>query len=267
MPLEKAIDSAGEHHNVQPRRRLTRSPHGMIAGVCAGLSDYFGVNLIFVRIVFVSLGLLQGIGVVLYLILAAVIPARSSAETEALDRAPNSSTGNPRKTLFAYIGGAVSICAGIVAFAKDAKNIYDDLSDIVGPKPSLSSVHIPEKLPPTPVHERSESVLGLQGSVRVSWLAGDVHHVAQISLRGTTGSASVRTYELGRWHEHRQEIEVRGTPQEVQLIGYEASVYYQPDIFHLYRKRDGTWTVDRVCDRTTYQCVTTVEAEVSIQQR
>ncbi|MGH6920235.1 MAG: PspC domain-containing protein, partial [Geminicoccaceae bacterium] len=67
------MDSAEAYHNPQSHRRLARSPHGMIAGVCAGLSECFGVNLIFTRIVFIVLGLAQGIGVALYLILMIVI--------------------------------------------------------------------------------------------------------------------------------------------------------------------------------------------------
>ncbi len=59
-------------------KRLMRLEEGrMIAGVCAGLAQYFGVDATLVRIIFVILALFGLGGVVLYLILWLVMPRAS----------------------------------------------------------------------------------------------------------------------------------------------------------------------------------------------
>lgn len=60
---------------MQPTRILGRSGVGTIAGVCAGLSEYFGVNLIVVRALMVILALFNGLGLIAYFILFLVMPA------------------------------------------------------------------------------------------------------------------------------------------------------------------------------------------------
>ena len=56
-------------------KRLTRMEDGrMIAGVCAGLARYFGVDPTVVRIIFVLLALFAAGGVLLYLILWLIMP-------------------------------------------------------------------------------------------------------------------------------------------------------------------------------------------------
>jgi len=56
-------------------KRLTRVDEGrMIAGVCAGLAQYLGVDATLVRLVFVLLALFAAGGVLLYLILWLIMP-------------------------------------------------------------------------------------------------------------------------------------------------------------------------------------------------
>jgi phage shock protein C len=51
-------------------KRLTRSRSDrMIAGVCGGLAEYFGIDPALVRILFVVLAIAGGHGVLIYLIL------------------------------------------------------------------------------------------------------------------------------------------------------------------------------------------------------
>lgn len=60
--------------------RLYRSDKNkMIAGVCAGLADYFHIDPTIVRIIFVILALFHGSGVLIYIILWILVPAESSA--------------------------------------------------------------------------------------------------------------------------------------------------------------------------------------------
>lgn len=56
-------------------RRLYRKPEGQIvAGVCAGLADYLGVDVTIVRLAFAALTIFGGVGILLYVIAWAVIP-------------------------------------------------------------------------------------------------------------------------------------------------------------------------------------------------
>jgi phage shock protein PspC (stress-responsive transcriptional regulator) len=48
----------------------------MIAGVCAGLADEFGISVTIVRLAFVLGSLVSGMGIVIYLVLWVVMPYR-----------------------------------------------------------------------------------------------------------------------------------------------------------------------------------------------
>lgn len=62
------------------QKRLTRVEEGrMIAGVCAGLARYLGVDATVVRLIFVLLALFAAGGVLLYLILWLIVPMEGSA--------------------------------------------------------------------------------------------------------------------------------------------------------------------------------------------
>lgn len=61
-------------------KKLTRVEEGrMIAGVCAGLARYLGVDATVIRIIFVLLTLFAAGGVLLYLILWLIMPMEQSA--------------------------------------------------------------------------------------------------------------------------------------------------------------------------------------------
>ncbi len=59
-------------------RRLTRSNNRMIAGVCAGIAEYFGWDVTVTRIVYVVISILSVAfpGILVYLILWLVMPQR-----------------------------------------------------------------------------------------------------------------------------------------------------------------------------------------------
>lgn len=50
----------------------------MISGVCGGLGEYFGVDSTFVRILFVVLAAMGGGGLLIYIVLAIVIPEKGT---------------------------------------------------------------------------------------------------------------------------------------------------------------------------------------------
>lgn len=60
-------------------KRLTRVEEGrMIAGVCAGVGRYMGLDVTIVRIIFVLLALFAAGGVLLYLILWLIMPMETA---------------------------------------------------------------------------------------------------------------------------------------------------------------------------------------------
>ncbi|OEU43057.1 transcriptional regulator [Methanosarcina sp. Ant1] len=62
-------------------KRLTKSKTDRkLFGVCGGLGEYFGIDPTLVRLAFVLLALFNGIGLVLYIILAVIIPSEKNVE-------------------------------------------------------------------------------------------------------------------------------------------------------------------------------------------
>ena len=57
-------------------RRLTRSRDKMIAGVCAGIAEYFGWEVTLFRVVFVVVSILSAAfpGILVYIVLWVVMP-------------------------------------------------------------------------------------------------------------------------------------------------------------------------------------------------
>ena len=57
-------------------RRLTRSRNKMIAGVCAGIAEYFGWEVTLFRVVYVIVSVLSAAfpGILVYLVLWVVMP-------------------------------------------------------------------------------------------------------------------------------------------------------------------------------------------------
>ena len=60
-----------EQHNRPQRSRTDR----IIFGVCGGLANHYELDATLIRILFVLLALSNGVGIVLYLILAVIMPA------------------------------------------------------------------------------------------------------------------------------------------------------------------------------------------------
>ncbi|WP_455672630.1 PspC domain-containing protein [Phocaeicola sp.] len=62
-------------------RKLTRSNHRMIAGVCAGLAEYFGWDVTVVRVVYTLLTFFTVFsGVIVYVVLWIVMPEQSNKD-------------------------------------------------------------------------------------------------------------------------------------------------------------------------------------------
>ncbi len=79
-------------------RKLYRSrKERMIAGVCGGIGDYFGIDPTLVRLLFVVAGLFGGpVGIVAYIVFMIVVPEEPLEQTAApIVSPPEQETGEP----------------------------------------------------------------------------------------------------------------------------------------------------------------------------
>jgi len=65
-------------------KRLYRSGKGrVVAGICGGLADYFDIDPLLIRIVFIILALTGGLGIILYLAAWLIIPGQNSSADQS----------------------------------------------------------------------------------------------------------------------------------------------------------------------------------------
>jgi phage shock protein PspC (stress-responsive transcriptional regulator) len=92
-------------------KRLTRSrTNGKIAGVCAGLAEYFDVDVTFVRAVWLALSIVPGAivgGIVAYLLVWMVMPEGSGSPAE---------TARPRLTRSITDSKIAGVCGGLAEY-------------------------------------------------------------------------------------------------------------------------------------------------------
>jgi signal transduction histidine kinase/phage shock protein PspC (stress-responsive transcriptional regulator) len=80
-----SMESAASSPRPSRPRAITRDPERrLIAGVCAGVGRYFGIDPLWVRIVFVAATAAGGFGVVVYLLAWAFMPAEAGVEPRKL---------------------------------------------------------------------------------------------------------------------------------------------------------------------------------------
>jgi len=125
-------------------KKLYRDEHRkVIGGVCAGLADYFGIDVSIVRLVFVLTLILKGGGGLIYIIMWIVLPKKNYTFTPGVHYTvpPASPYGQPNPyqqpvppfvpqkgpTTAGIIGGLVLILLG-AGFLLDEFNIIPDWS-------------------------------------------------------------------------------------------------------------------------------------------
>ena len=72
--------------NQQVRRLVRRTDGKVIAGVAGGLADYFGVDVVWLRLGFVLALILGGAGLLVYLILMVLMPRDASGEPTSMEQ-------------------------------------------------------------------------------------------------------------------------------------------------------------------------------------
>lgn len=55
-------------------KKLKRSTNKVLVGVCGGLAEYFGIDATIVRVIYALLVICGGVGILLYIILALLMP-------------------------------------------------------------------------------------------------------------------------------------------------------------------------------------------------
>ena len=117
-------------------KRLYRSPaERRIAGICGGLAEYFNVDPVLVRVIFVVLFLLSGIGLLAYIILWLVIPVRERREGETEVITPDGTetpVSGPKQTEESakelkkhnLFGGIILIALGVIFLTENFLPVY-----------------------------------------------------------------------------------------------------------------------------------------------
>ncbi len=96
------------------RNRLYRSRDDrMLAGVCGGVADWMDIDSSLVRIAFALLGITGGIGLVLYIVMAIVVPEEPS--DQAMPAGPGDAGATPPAAEASQPGGAGPASAGFAA--------------------------------------------------------------------------------------------------------------------------------------------------------
>lgn len=71
---------------MEPTKKLFRSRiNRQIAGVCGGLGEFFGIDPVIVRVLFIIGTIMGGPGLLLYIILALVMPENTQEEAHQAD--------------------------------------------------------------------------------------------------------------------------------------------------------------------------------------
>jgi phage shock protein PspC (stress-responsive transcriptional regulator) len=68
--------------NSSNKRLYRNTTDGMLFGVCAGLADYFNIDVVLVRLLLVLVVLMGGSGILFYVIAAIVIPKKSTRDVD-----------------------------------------------------------------------------------------------------------------------------------------------------------------------------------------
>jgi phage shock protein C len=74
--MERSLPSDRNYENMTGHPRLTRSRNKMIAGVCAGIAEYFGWEVTLFRVAYVLASILSVAfpGILVYVVLWVVMP-------------------------------------------------------------------------------------------------------------------------------------------------------------------------------------------------
>lgn len=91
------------------RRAFRPADHRLIGGVATGLADHLGVPVLYVRLAFVALTWLHGVGVIAYLLLWRLLPLQTPELSPGLESASRRGLRSPSSTVRREIVQAVAV--------------------------------------------------------------------------------------------------------------------------------------------------------------
>jgi len=85
-----------------PKRLYRSGKDRVVGGVCGGLSDYFDIDPLLIRIIFIILALSGGLGILIYLAAWLIIPGQGEAPPNTEERSP-AMTRDPSGAVFGIL--------------------------------------------------------------------------------------------------------------------------------------------------------------------
>src|SRR5208283_3590374 len=103
---------------MEPKRLFKSRTNKIIAGVCGGLAEYFDVDPVIMRVLFVLLAFFGGSGFILYIACAIIMPKRV-IDVAGLESPVESRSTNARKLfgIALIIGGAIILFSNLGLFS------------------------------------------------------------------------------------------------------------------------------------------------------
>lgn len=81
-----------ESIDLKPKKLYKSETERIIFGIAGGIAEYYNIDPTWIRLVFVFLALSGGVGIIIYLILALVMPGRPMSERVANEKLKNDET-------------------------------------------------------------------------------------------------------------------------------------------------------------------------------
>lgn len=104
-------------------KRLQRNTQNkVIAGVCSGLADFFGIDVALMRVIFILLLVAGYSGFLIYLILWIVMPKARHAENQSYDNAESTVAQSGKGS---WIAGVILIAIGTLCLLDDFLPKFD----------------------------------------------------------------------------------------------------------------------------------------------
>jgi phage shock protein PspC (stress-responsive transcriptional regulator) len=96
----KKSSTSGSNNYFEPGRRMYRDPDNkIIGGVCSGISEYLGLDPVWIRLLFVAIFFGFGTGLLLYIILWAILPPAKTPSEKLEMRGERINISNIEKTV------------------------------------------------------------------------------------------------------------------------------------------------------------------------
>ncbi|MFC1750749.1 PspC domain-containing protein [Pseudomonadota bacterium] len=70
----------------KPKKLIRSKSNRLIAGIAGGIAEYFDIEPVIVRIAFLILAFLQGVGILLYIVMWFIIPSKKGKQADVISQ-------------------------------------------------------------------------------------------------------------------------------------------------------------------------------------